>query len=66
MSKYNFVTSFNETIYKNIGHHLIKSIDNQFEPALNLTCYYHDCNIDSYKLIKKDSISIWGLLTAIA
>ena len=57
MSKYNFVTSFNETIYKNIGHHLIKSIDNQFEPALNLTCYYHDCNIDSYKLIKKDSIS---------
>ena len=57
MRKYNFITSFNETIYKNIGHHLIKSIDNQFEPTLNLTCYYHDCNIDSYKLIKKDSIA---------
>ena len=57
MKKYNFITSFNETIYKNIGHHLIKSIDNQFEPTLNLTCYYHDCNIDSYKLIKKDSIA---------
>ena len=52
MNKYNFITSFNETIYKNIGHHFIKSVSNYFEPSLKLKCFYHDCNIGSYNLTK--------------
>ena len=56
MSQYNFITSFNETIYKNIGHQFIKSISNYFEPVLKLKCFYHDCNIGSYDLTK-DNVS---------
>ena len=48
MSKYNFVTSFNETIYNTVGHHLINSIKNNWEPSMNLTAYYHDFDPKNY------------------
>jgi len=62
MKKINFVTSFNETILKNIGHHFLNSINEQWEPKLPLTCYHHDCKIDSYSL-PNNSISYRDLST---
>lgn len=41
MTKINFVTSFNETIYKTVGHHLFNSIKTNWEPSLKVTGYYH-------------------------
>ena len=48
MTKINFVTSFNETIYNTVGHHLINSIKNNWEPSMNLTAYYHDFDPKNY------------------
>jgi hypothetical protein len=62
MRKVNFITSFNETILKNIGHHFLNSVNEQWEPKLPLTCYYHDCKIDSYSL-PNNSISYKDLST---
>ena len=50
MSNISFITSFNETILKNIGHHFLKSVDEQWEPVMPMTCYYHDCSLESYSL----------------
>lgn len=50
MTDINFVTCFNEDILKGIGHHFLNSVEDQWEPKLSLTCYHHDCSLDSYKL----------------
>ena len=52
MTKINFVTSFNEDILKNVGHHFLKSVSEQWEPSLQLTCFTHDCSLESYSLPK--------------
>ena len=57
MTKINFVTSFNEDILKNVGHHFLKSISEHWEPSLNLACYTHNCSLESYSLPKNKSIS---------
>ena len=36
MTKINFITSFNETIYNTVGNHLIKSIKTNWEPSIKL------------------------------
>ena len=46
--KINFVTSFNEEIYTVVGHHLINSIKNNWEPSIKVTGYYHDFNVKNY------------------
>ena len=56
MTKINFVTSFNEEIYKVAGHHLINSIDNNWEPSLKLKCYYHKLDPKNYSF--KSDISL--------
>ena len=50
MMPVNFVTSFNEELLKNLGHLFFKSIDEQWEPNLKVTGYYHECPIESYSL----------------
>ena len=50
MTKINFVTSFNETLLKTTGIHLLKSIKENLESSINLTCYHHDCKLDAYSL----------------
>ena len=50
MTKINFVTSFNETLLKTTGIHLLKSIKENLESSINLTCYNHDCKLDAYYL----------------
>ena len=61
MTKINFVTSFNEDILKNVGHHFLKSVSEQWEPSLQLTCFTHDCSLESYSLPKTKSISYKSL-----
>ena len=61
MTEIRFITSFNEDIYKNIGHHFLKSITEQWEPSLTLTCFHHNCSIESYKLPNNKSISYRSL-----
>ena len=56
MTKINFVTSFNEEIYKVAGHHLINSIDNNWEPSLKLKCYYHKLDPKNYSF--KSDVSL--------
>ena len=48
--KINFVTSFNEEIYTVVGHHLINSIKNNWEPSIKVTGYYHDFNPKNYSI----------------
>ena len=48
MTKINFVTSFNESIYTSAANHFIKSIKNNWKPSLKLTCYYHDFDPKNY------------------
>jgi len=50
MTKINFVTSFNETIYNIVGHHLFNSIKNNWEPSLKLTGYYHNFDPKNYTI----------------
>ena len=50
MTKINFVTSFNETIYKTVGHHLFNSIKTNWEPSLKVTGYYHDFDPKNYTI----------------
>ena len=50
MTKINFVTSFNETIYTDVGHHLFKSIKNNWEPSINFTAYHHDFDPKNYSI----------------
>ena len=50
MTKINFVTSFNETIYKDVGHHLFNSIKNNWEPKIKFTAYHHDFNPKNYSI----------------
>mgnify|MGYP000147366319 CR=1 FL=1 len=58
MTKINFVTSFNETIYNTVGHHLINSIKNNWEPSMNLTAYYHDFDPKNYVINNIDLKSL--------
>ena len=50
MTKINFVTSFNETIYNTVGNHLIKSIKTNWEPSIKFTSYYHDFDPKNYSI----------------
>ena len=50
MTNINFVTSFNEDIYTVIGHHLINSIKNNWEPSIKITGYYHDFDPKNYSI----------------
>ena len=61
MTKINFVTSFNEDIYKVAGHHLLKSIKDNWKPDLNITCYYHDLDLKNYSVLKNNSVSFRNL-----
>ena len=49
-TKINFVTSFNETIYKDVGHHLFNSIKNNWEPKIKFTAYHHDFDPKNYDI----------------
>ena len=57
MTKINFVTSFNEDIYKIAGHHLLKSIKDNWKPDLNITCYYHNLDLKNYSILENNSVS---------
>ena len=57
MTNITFVTSFNENILKDSGHFMLDTLDKNLEPSINVVCYHHDCNLDSYSLPKKDNIS---------
>ena len=61
MTKINFVTSFNEDIYKVAGHHLLKSIKDNWKPDLNITCYYHDLDLKNYSVLENNSVSFKNL-----
>ena len=61
MTNITFVTSFNENILKDSGHFMLDTLDKNLEPSINLVCYHHDCNLDSYSLPKKDNISFKNL-----
>ena len=61
MTKINFITSFNEDILKTVGHHFLKSVSEQWDSSLHLTCYTHDCSLESYSLPKTKSISYKNL-----
>ena len=52
MTDINIVTSFNETILKDTGVHLLKSLNENLESGININCYHHDCKIDAYSLPK--------------
>ena len=59
--KINFVTSFNEEIYTVVGHHLINSIKNNWEPSIKVTGYYHDFNPKNYSIKDIDLKSLEDL-----
>ena len=50
MTDVNFVTSFNEDILKQSTPYFLNLIKDKWDPALNLTCYYYDCSLESYSL----------------
>ena len=52
MKKVNIVTSFNETILKNNGVHLLSSLKQNLDTKINVTAYHHDCKLDAYSLPK--------------
>ncbi len=52
MKKVNIVTSFNETILKNNGVHLLSSLKENLDTKINVTAYHHDCKLDAYSLPK--------------
>ena len=43
MKKINIVTSFNETILKNNGVHLLNSLKENLDTKINVTAYHHEC-----------------------
>ena len=57
MTKINFVTSFNEDIYKTAGHHLLKSIKDNWKPDLKVTCFYHNLDLKNYSIPDNKSIT---------
>ena len=58
MTKINFVTSFNETIYNTVGNHLIKSIKTNWEPSIKFTAYHHDFDPKNYSIKDVDLKSL--------
>ena len=50
MTQLNFITSFNEDILKQSAPYFLNLIKDKWDPDLKLTCYYHDCSLDSYSL----------------
>jgi len=50
MTQLNFVTSFNEDILKQSTPYFLNLVKDKWDPSINLTCYYHDCSLESYSL----------------
>ena len=50
MTDVNFVTSFNEDILKQSTPYFLNLVKDKWDPSINLTCYYHDCSLESYSL----------------
>jgi len=50
MTQLNFVTSFNEDIFKKITPYFLSLVKDKWDPAINLTAYSHDCHLGSYSL----------------
>ena len=58
MTKINFVTSFNETIYNTVGNHLIKSIKTNWERSIKFTAYHNDVDPKNYSIKDVDLRSL--------
>jgi hypothetical protein len=46
----NFVTAFNEDLYKRFGNLFLKSVEENWKPSLNVNCYYYNFPLDAYSL----------------